>query len=205
MDAFFSRLEHELTLILAFTDFDPANGALEKFFKELWGPKFKQVFDLARDNRAETLYQKLVQVKERWRNPLAHGGYEKDWSSVYFHLPGIGPIPGSSRAYGNSVQFNLHPVEPVDHETVCGVFDAVDKFFEESYVKAAHNYVNAGFDIAFDEQSRNYIKRYIVAGATAALIEAEDELRSLNGDMCLEVDHPERVRFVSQPLTKFWR
>jgi hypothetical protein len=205
MDAYFSLLEHKLTLMVAFNDFDPSNGELENFLGEQWGPKFKRVFDLAKDKRANGIYQKLVEVKERWRNPLAHGGFEKEWSSVYFHLPGVGPIPGRSPAYRNSAEFNLHPVEPADHKTVCEIFDSVDQLFRSSHTKSAHEYISAGFDVAFDQESRRYIKSNMAADDMESLIDYEDELRGRDGDMDLEADHPARIRFVSQPLTKFWR
>ena len=75
----------------------------------------------------------------------------------------------------------------------------------KSHTKEAYKYIRAGFDVAFDEQSRSYLKKHIDVGGIASLIEAEDELRGLDGDMCLEVYQIERLRFVSQPLTKFWR
>ena len=205
MDAYFSLLEHKLTLTVAFIDFDASNGALADFLGEQWGPKFKRVFDVAHDNEANSLFQRLAKVKERWRNPLAHGGYEKEWSSVYFHLPCVGPIPANSSAFRNSAEFSLHPVEPAGHKTVCEIFDAVDAFFRSSHTKYASEYIDAGFDVAFDPEFRRYFKDHVNDGEMDSLLDIEEEFRDRDGEMELDADDPARMRFVSQPLTKFWR
>ena len=205
MDAYFSLLEHKLTLMAAFIDFDPSEGQLEDFLGETWATKFKKTFDLAHNRDANALFQKLGEVKERWRNPLAHGGYEKEWSSVYFHLHGVGPIPATSSGFRNSAEFSLHPVEPIDHKTVCETFDAVDQFILTSHTKHAISYINAGLDVAFDQESRTSIAKQIVANGVDVLIDREDELRGQHGDMEIGPNHPDRMRFVSEPLTKFWR
>jgi hypothetical protein len=49
-------------------------------------------------------------IKERLRNPLAHGGFERGWASLYFHFHRVGAIPASLTRFRDGVRFNLIPV-----------------------------------------------------------------------------------------------
>ena len=75
LDAYFSRLEHILILVLPFLNFDPRMGRLLEMIGARWDEKFRQVFDLSNDRQAKQCYDRLKSIKERFRNTLAHGGF----------------------------------------------------------------------------------------------------------------------------------
>jgi hypothetical protein len=43
----------------------------------------------------QTLYSRLKRIKERVRNPFAHGGVENDGGSLLVHIPTIGAMPAN--------------------------------------------------------------------------------------------------------------
>jgi hypothetical protein len=110
VDAFFSRLEHLLILLLPFSAFDPGNGALVKLIKDGWEAKYRALFDIAADKHAKKLYDALKALREGVRNPYAHGGFEKGWWSLFFPLPNVGMIPASLTRIVDSVQFQFIPL-----------------------------------------------------------------------------------------------
>lgn len=78
VDAYFSRLEHLLVLLRAFTGKPLANGELMKLLEEPWDEKLKRLVDVTTDRHTELIYSRLRRLKERVRNPFAHGGVEND-------------------------------------------------------------------------------------------------------------------------------
>jgi hypothetical protein len=170
IDAFFSRLEHVLVLVLPFTHFDPTGNALRRFISSTWDDKFKRVFDISGDFCAKLLYDRLKEMKERLRNPFSHGGFEKGWASLYFHFLTVGAIPASLSRFRDSVQFNFLPVEHGDHKQVCALFDELDDFLASGTAKMGYEYAKSGLDVAFDQGSR---KRY------QAAMESKDTLNAL--------------------------
>ncbi len=83
--AYLSRFEHDLVLALPFAGFDPASDHLTQFIGMRWGLKFDRIF--GGDKRARSLLVRLIQVVEAWRNPYAHGGFEKGHGSTVSSTP----------------------------------------------------------------------------------------------------------------------
>lgn len=52
--------------------------------------KFGRVFDLKADDEAKRFLDRLRYIAEQWRNPYGHGLFDKQHSTLSFHLPGIG-------------------------------------------------------------------------------------------------------------------
>lgn len=153
LDAYFSRLEHLLVLLLPFTKFTAASGALLKFIGTNWDGKFKTVVDIVTDPVVKGLYDRLKAAKERFRNPLSHGGFEKDRASLHFHLPGVGVLPAALTGYADTLQFEFLPVDHGDHKELCALFDELDAYFENGPTRLGFKYVNAGLDVAFDAKT----------------------------------------------------
>lgn len=153
IDAFFSRLEHVLVLVLPFIGFDPTGEALRRFISSTWDDKFKSVFDVKMNARAKRLYDRLKEMKETLRNPFSHGGFEKGWASLYFHFPRVGAIPASLSRFRDSVQFNFLPVEHSDHHEICALFDEIDDLFASAQTSMGYEHATSGLDVAFDHDS----------------------------------------------------
>ena len=173
-----------LVLVLPFTDFVPTGNALRRFISSTWDDKFKMVFDIRVDFHAKLLYDRLKAMKERLRNPLSHGGFEKGWASLYFHLPTVGAIPTSLTRFRDSVQFNFLPVEHDDHKQVCTLFDELDDFLAGGRAMMGYEYAKSGLDVAFDQESRKHYQQAMEStDALNEFITRESHLSDLHTNM----------------------
>jgi hypothetical protein len=96
---------------------------------------------------------RLRALKERVRNPFAHGGTENDGGSLFFHLPRIGAIPANFTKFGNSVRFSLLPIEEADFDDTCALFDEVDAIIGAAPLARPLKMIEAGLDPAFNPES----------------------------------------------------
>jgi hypothetical protein len=153
IDAFFSRLEHQLVLLLAFRGEPLATGALKEFLNRPWDEKIKALIDVEADKDFKKFYSRLKQMKERIRNPFAHGGVENDGGSLFIHIPTIGALPANFTQFRNSVRFNFIPVEEDDHRSASDLFDSIDLMFKSGPLAAAQSFIDAGIDPSFSAES----------------------------------------------------
>lgn len=159
VNAYFSRLEHELVLLLAFTGFDPSGGALEAFIGDHWGSKFKQLFEISSDGVAKRIYDRLHEIAETFRNPYAHGGFDKSRSALWFHLDGIGAVPARLSDVRSSPHFELFPIQTEGFAEICATLDETDAWLREGRFGAAFEWIDSHLDVAYDEESRRQYRR----------------------------------------------
>jgi len=172
LEAYFSYLEHLLVLALAFCDFDPVQDNLATFITSFWTEKFKRIFDLGSDNEAEKVYHALLRLKEKFRNPLSHGGFDRDATTLYFHVPGLGAVPMSLSRHAQSINYGFNPIVAVSFKEACEVLDRADTFFVTGPKRLEMHCVMSGIDVAFNEGSlRKYKKAMESDAATDAFIE----------------------------------
>lgn len=155
VDAYFSLLEHRLMLLRAFCGKPLAEGELLEFLGKKWDAKLNLI--LANAVASAGPLGKMRLIKERIRNPFAHGGFENDGGSIFFHLPNIGAIPTNFSRFGNSVRFSFIPIKPEDHAEVCTIFDSLDELLTTGSLKLPHRLMEAGVDPSYDEDQ---LKRY---------------------------------------------
>jgi hypothetical protein len=152
IDAFFSRLEHLMVLVLpfeSFKSFDPSQGALKRFVRSNWDEKLKVLVDV-QSVRFKKIYDELKRIKDIHRNPIAHGGFKKGLGSFYFHLEGVAALPSTLlRPEGKQ----RPEVWPSAYRQICSVFDELDALFLAEKPLACQ-YVFSGLDVAFDQKSR---------------------------------------------------
>lgn len=158
VDAYFSRLEHILVLLRAFTGNPLQEGDLTEFLAMTWDEKLKALIDVD-EPAIQKLYSDLKRIKERVRNPFAHGGVENDGGSLFVHIPTVGALPANFTQIRNSVRFNFIPVGKDDHGATCDVFDAFDEMMRTGSLGSAHSFVEAGIDPAFSSDSLAVYKR----------------------------------------------
>ena len=96
-------------------------------------------------------YNRLLEVKEKYRNTFAHGGFEKKGQSFYFHLPEVGAIPASMSGYKNSVHFNFFPIRESEFKDVCILFDEFDSLLESVALPQAWQFAKSGIDLILEE------------------------------------------------------
>lgn len=153
IDAFFSRLEHQLVLLLAFRGKLLLEGELRSFLGSSWERKLKILVDIDSDKKMQAAYAQLKQIKERVRNPFAHGGVENDGGSLFVHIPTIGSLPANFSQFRNSVRFNFLPLESDDHRSACEVFDELDNGLRQGKLARAYTFVESDIDPSFDSSS----------------------------------------------------
>lgn len=158
VDAYFSLLEHRLVLLRAFSGKVLNQGELLEFLGGKWDVKLSQI--VADASLSAGPLGKMRDIKERIRNPFAHGGFENDGGSIFFHLPHVGAIPTNFSRFGNSVRFSFIPIEQEDHAEVCAIFDSLDELLTTGPLEGPHRLMDAGVDPSYDEE---HIKRYHTA------------------------------------------
>ena len=155
VNAYFSYLEHYLSLATAFTDLEPPSLAITKFLGDSWAAKFKTVFDVSRLAEAKALYDRLLHVAETYRNPLAHGGWDKRGPTASVTLEGIGRVPLMISGFENTVGFRLDVFNPDGFDDVCEIFDDVDALLATIGNGNAHEWISTGFDVSFETRHRS--------------------------------------------------
>jgi hypothetical protein len=156
VDAFFSRLEHILVLLRAFCGSPLRDSELTAFLNMSWDDKLKALVNVAEPG-LQKLYSDLKRIKERVRNPFAHGGIENDGGSLFVHIPTVGVMPANFTQIRNSVRFNFIPVGKDNHGSACAVFDAFDQAIREGSLAGAYSLVDNGIDPSFAaKQLANY-------------------------------------------------
>jgi len=148
--AYLSRLEHDLVLTLPFAGFDASQEHLSTFIGTRWGLKYERV--LGRRGEAEKYLQRLVGVVERWRNPYAHGGFEKGHgSTVYVHVPGAGALPIGLTATRSKPFFSLSTASDPAIQDVFALFDEFDAWFGRTQ-RNASRWIESTLDVRFDAE-----------------------------------------------------
>jgi hypothetical protein len=152
IDAYFSRLEHLLILILPFMNYDPRKHDLVRLMGAVWSDKFKAVFDLSRDATARNLYERSVALREGNRNPVSHGNFQKNGKSLYFHFP-AGAISCQLSSTVAEQSNSITKLTESKFKELCAFFDEVDAFFETGPAEFGYLYAMSGLDVAFDDKS----------------------------------------------------
>jgi hypothetical protein len=154
INAYFSWLEHVLTLALAFGDVDPSGGTLRSHIGNRWGDKFRRVFNTP-DTDANRMLGRLHQVAEDYRNTFGHGGFDKHGATIGIQIEGVAPIPARLTDVRRSPHFELYPFAPLSFREVTAALDEVDHFLNEHpTTKFAMTFIKNGFDVPFDPDSR---------------------------------------------------
>jgi len=161
IDAYFSYLEHRLTLLRAFTGKPMAEGELEAILSAKWGEKLKIVIAQSNADSLNPILGRLRELKEKIRNPFAHGGVENDRGSTFCHVPYVGVIPGNLSRAKHSARFQFIPVDTEDHASVCELFDEVDALLcaESTGTAIPSALADGGVHPAWDKESlREYAR-----------------------------------------------
>ncbi len=162
VDCYFSALEHRLVLLTAFQGSSLEENELRQLLNEKWDEKLRRVLG---DNRElDDILGKMRRIKERIRNPFAHGGVENDGGSLFFHLPKVGNLPATLTKYHDSIRFNIIPIGQDSHADVCKVFDDLDALLRAGDLERPHILLESDVDPSFDSKTLNLYKR-IVSGS----------------------------------------
>ncbi|PTQ12095.1 hypothetical protein CLG96_05875 [Sphingomonas oleivorans] len=152
IDAYFSSLEHRLVLLRVFTGRPFAEGDMLALLGMKWGDKLKTVLTAPFSNETSDILGRMRRIKERIRNPFAHGGVENDNGSLFFRLPSIGAVPANFSQFGQSVRFSMLPVDAEGHAESCETFDALDQLLSTGALAGPDQFMRGGVDPVFDAE-----------------------------------------------------
>lgn len=162
ISAFMSLLEHELVLLLAFCDFNPADDDLRQILGARWGKKWTRVLG---DTVLESvrLRQQLSDVVERWRNTYSHGGFEKN-NSATLHLQHaeLGALPAGLSGVTDSVLYAFSSEIEMTIETVFRLFDRIDNYLAERFPEPV-KWIRSGLSVSFDATFRSEVQESLSA------------------------------------------
>ena len=151
VDAYFSRLEHLFCIALAFSAHASPGTTFLEFLSANWPTKARTLLDLS-DPDAKKFYDRLLEIRDEWRNPLAHGGFLTGGESLFFHLPRVGALPARLKRTPTGVKFDFE----LAHSSFTGIielFDQFDTFLEERALHFAVKWAASGLNVAFDASS----------------------------------------------------
>jgi len=186
LDSYYSWLEHLLALLLPFSHFDVKTDDLVDFLTSSWAQKFKRVFDLSHDREAKRAFDSLLQLKERLRNPIFHGGIEAEGThTLHFHVRGLGVVPVSLSRFKDSIHYSLIPIRSNSFEEFCRVLDDVDTFLESGPLSLGCRYAKSGLDVSFDEDS---VREYARAARSDEEMEEFIEMTAWHYEQAINMD-----------------
>jgi len=153
--SFFSLVEFLLNVFYAFKQ--PSVDFFDFKNKYWWKERFKSIFDLEKERDLKQLYDKLVEIKGKYRDPLAHGlGKE---ASLLIQFPYIGLIPLSYDYLFNEVHYGL--IE-IDKNGACDISNILESFFDILRNKAPYKfymlYISYGFAVPMNKKEISKIK-----------------------------------------------
>lgn len=155
-DAYFSLLEHILVLLLPFMKEAVCFTTLSEFIGFDWGQKYKILLDI-KNREVKKHFDTLKEIKEIYRNPLAHGNFRKEGHSLYVHLPHLGAIPMKLTQSNSVKHFSFYNLQEVELDFICQCFDLFDSFLEKRDAKYGMIYIKNGLSVLYDEET---IKSY---------------------------------------------
>ena len=173
LDAYFSYIEHLLILLLPFSGFEADKDNLLKFLNMLWGDKWKRVFDSKKNSEANRVYETLVKIKRKFRNPLAHGGFDSEGEGVWIQIMSLGAVPASMSRFGESIHSALNPIDEQAFTEIRTAFDKSDHFFKTGALQLGYKCVSAGIDVSFAAESISKYKEIVESGDVQGFVEAE--------------------------------
>lgn len=186
VDAYFSFLEHRLILLRAFTGVPLEPGEFKELLDSNWEGKLANVIKLTTTATGQQLLGQLRRIKEKVRNPFAHGGVENDRGSIFVHLPEFGALPANFSQFKDSVRFKHLPIDADDLASMGAIFDDLDSLLESGSLAGPHRFIDGGVDAAFDPEALGHYADAIKEGAEAidAHVDAwgEEWMRHANAD-----------------------
>lgn len=153
IDAYFSYLENRATLLRAFLGTPMEKGGLGQLMRATWDDKLTLISPNCHSSEFKGLLSRLRGVKEKFRNPFAHGGSENDGGSIFCHVPSVGAIPGNMSGFKGSARFQLTPVDTEDNASICQLFDEVDAYLGAGQLGTPSRLADGGINAAWDASS----------------------------------------------------
>jgi len=150
-----------------------------------WTTKYNRILKPDTDRDAKRAYNQLQKIKEKYRNPLTHGYFDKSGASLYVHTPVVGAIPISLSEYKNSIYYSsFFPIAKDTYSHICAVFDEVEYLLRATKFARPFKIIDAGLDVRFDDDGLREYKSAISSDKdTEAFIQAMSRLADAYANM----------------------
>jgi hypothetical protein len=179
--AYVSLLEHDLVLALPFSGFDPEKDNLTGFIGSRWREKFDRI--LGKDEEAARYRGRLVAIVERWRNPYAHGGFEKGHgATIYLHVPDAGGLPVGLTSVHKSPAFSFIPASDSDIAEVFDLFDELDRWVAHELPHAT-KWISSGLPVSFDRTFRSTVASAIDDDEFDEFLDVQEHYHDVSANM----------------------
>jgi hypothetical protein len=159
LNAYFSRLEHLLLLVLPFANFESGGDAIRNYAQKTWQDKLATVIDLSKDQIAKKFRDTLGAVAKNFRNPVSHGGYDKKDTMFQFYVPGIGYFPAHLNTGQITVERFVTPITKTDFELLCKTLDECDALLEQTTLAAGFQFAKVCAYVSFSTDFRDQCQR----------------------------------------------
>jgi len=83
---------------------------------------------------------------------LLHGFSGMKGGTLFFYSR-VGAVPVLLNMYKNSINYSFYPVDIIDSNSTCIVFDEFDLFLDDSDKKYGMKYIKSGLNVRFDNES----------------------------------------------------
>jgi hypothetical protein len=156
LDAFFSLVEHVFVGLIPFLrDKNIKSLKVEEYILSNWKEKYKYVFNLSEDKEANKQLEKLLFIKEQFRNPLSHGNYLKDGSSLKIHMEYVGAIPMKLTQANKNLHYSFKGLNNLSFETICETLDLFISYLTTNErTKFGMMYLNSELPIFLNKEMR---------------------------------------------------
>jgi len=152
--SFFSLLEFLLDVFYAF---EPPNIEFFEFRKKKWQNRFKIVFTISKNEKLKRFYDKLVDIKRNYRNPLAHG--LRSEVTLLVQLPYIGLVPLSYEYFSQKIYYGIAEIGKNDALKIINTFRSFLDFLKNKEPYRFYMlYLDYGFAVSMNEQEVLKIK-----------------------------------------------
>jgi len=152
--SFFSLLEFLLDVFYAF---EQPNMEFFEFRKKKWHNRFKIVFTISKNEKLKRLYDKLVDIKRNYRNPLAHG--LRSEVTLLVQLPYIGLVPLSYEYFSQKIYYGIAEIGKNDALKIINTFQSFLDFLKNKEPYRFYMlYLDYGFAVPMNEQEVLKIK-----------------------------------------------
>lgn len=141
--AFFSFVEFFLDVVYAFRK--PSVGFV-KFRKLSWQERFKKVLPPTHDRALARIYEQLVSIRTRYRNPLTHGLTNQ--SALLVPAPYAGLVPVSLEHLSSSVHYGVPHITIASADDIVSAFTGFIGFIDTTLPYSFYvSYLDAGFAV----------------------------------------------------------
>lgn len=142
LEAYFSFQEHVLVLLFAF---QKSKVSLKDFIELTWQDKFKIIFDI-KDKKIQSYYNALVSIKNNYRNPIAHGGFDKSLDYMLVYIEGLGYVPTNI----NDGHFYTRLSKSETLEEIINTIDEFHKWINDTpFLSRKMKIIESGLDIRY--------------------------------------------------------